>query len=79
MRLSDPREYTPGTLTDLHSAWLPHPEVDLQNDNIFKKMHLSSVSITLYELVAFWHLGDSRHGNLPCMTVDSGGDLGAGR
>lgn len=84
MRFSDLREYTPGTLTDLHNAWLPHPVVGLQNvkekKKLKKKAMLPSIfGIALYVWDIFWHLEDSRHGNLPRMTVNSGGDLGAGR
>lgn len=42
-------------------------------------MHPSIFGIVLYVWDTFWHLEDSRHGNLPHMTVNSGGDLGAGR
>lgn len=42
-------------------------------------MHPSIFGIALYVWDIFWHLEDSRHGNLPHMTVNSGGDLGAGR
>lgn len=42
-------------------------------------MHPSTFSIALYVWEVVWHLEDSRHGNLPHMTANSGGDLGAGR